>query len=429
MILKALHKAGWLDIGAQERIERELINFRRCLSPGQLIDVPDEYRYFKNIDSAIRCKLLEVVNYDSSPGSLVVNGELEKILFDSSSSSSLNSSSSSSYIKGISYRARNFSIKAANGCYIELGVIENDYPVYSNGNYILKYGGEYFPRWYLEDIATLAIHYTANPGIDPDNSGDLYTPFLFWLGNGGKINLGCGEESSSSSQSSSSSESSVSSQSSLSSLSSSESSESSESSYSSESSSSQSARLPAEYQEVEYLQPASSGVYIDTGLSIVGRIWEIKTSFASATGPYQGAIVKDGTTYYRCHTDGNDTTFGGRLGSTMYTQSGTPLATNTIVFSSVDGVKVNDSAYQSYSGTLPTISLYIFSRHGSGLSNYPTLSQVFYSKMWTTDGELVQSLVPCCRKSDSVAGMYDLVNGVFYANQGTGSFIVGPNIN
>ena len=37
-------------------------------------------------------------------------------------------------------------------------------------------------------------------------------------------------------------------------------------------------------------------------------------------------------------------------------------------------------------------------------------------------------LVPCCRKSDDVRGMYDLVNDVFYENKGTGNFEKGNDI-
>lgn len=37
-------------------------------------------------------------------------------------------------------------------------------------------------------------------------------------------------------------------------------------------------------------------------------------------------------------------------------------------------------------------------------------------------------LVPCYRKSDSVAGLYDRKNSVFYTNLGSGSFVIGPNI-
>ena len=43
-----------------------------------------------------------------------------------------------------------------------------------------------------------------------------------------------------------------------------------------------------------------------------------------------------------------------------------------------------------------------------------------------TDGtNVIKNFVPCYRKSDNVAGLYDLVNNVFYTNQGTGNFIVG----
>lgn len=44
-------------------------------------------------------------------------------------------------------------------------------------------------------------------------------------------------------------------------------------------------------------------------------------------------------------------------------------------------------------------------------------------------GDKIMELIPCYRKSDLVAGMYDLVNNVFYTNVGTGEFIVGPDVN
>lgn len=43
--------------------------------------------------------------------------------------------------------------------------------------------------------------------------------------------------------------------------------------------------------------------------------------------------------------------------------------------------------------------------------------------------ELVRYFTPCYRKSDNKPGMYDTINNVFYTNQGTGEFIVGPDIN
>ena len=45
------------------------------------------------------------------------------------------------------------------------------------------------------------------------------------------------------------------------------------------------------------------------------------------------------------------------------------------------------------------------------------------------DGDtLAFQLIPCYRKSDYEPGLYDVVNGVFYTNQGTGKFIFGPEI-
>ena len=43
-------------------------------------------------------------------------------------------------------------------------------------------------------------------------------------------------------------------------------------------------------------------------------------------------------------------------------------------------------------------------------------------------GFLIYDFIPCYRKSDNVAGMYDLVSEQFFTNVGTGEFIVGPNV-
>lgn len=37
--------------------------------------------------------------------------------------------------------------------------------------------------------------------------------------------------------------------------------------------------------------------------------------------------------------------------------------------------------------------------------------------------------IPCYRKADNKPGMYDIINNVFYTNEGTGEFIVGPDVN
>ena len=73
-------------------------------------------------------------------------------------------------------------------------------------------------------------------------------------------------------------------------------------------------------------------------------------------------------------------------------------------------------------------SIYLFgcNDQGSLFTTYPYTGDIQYVKMYN-DGVLIRHFVPCKNLSNEV-GMYDLVNGVFYANQGTGAFIAGPEI-
>jgi hypothetical protein len=83
MILRALHTSGVLDISSQEALQvyNELEPFRLSLKPGQVVEVEDHWRKLKNIDNAIVCGLLEVVEYNySRVGEEVTHAELEERL-------------------------------------------------------------------------------------------------------------------------------------------------------------------------------------------------------------------------------------------------------------------------------------------------------------------------------------------------------------
>lgn len=53
--------------------------------------------------------------------------------------------------------------------------------------------------------------------------------------------------------------------------------------------------------------------------------------------------------------------------------------------------------------------------------------RIYYFKIYDSE-ILVRDFIPCYRNSDNEAGLYDLINNVFYTNQGTGKFIKGPSI-
>ena len=70
-------------------------------------------------------------------------------------------------------------------------------------------------------------------------------------------------------------------------------------------------------------------------------------------------------------------------------------------------------------------TLYVFARNVNGI-NSPSHLRVYSYKLYEAD-KLVKNFIPCYRKSDNVIGMYDLVDSMFYMNEGTGSFLKGEN--
>lgn len=91
--------------------------------------------------------------------------------------------------------------------------------------------------------------------------------------------------------------------------------------------------------------------------------------------------------------------------------------------------KVNGETYDTSlsSKTLASIThpMYIFAGNRSGDTAYQYAGKLYNLKI-TNGTNVIKNFIPCYRKSDNVAGLYDLVNDVFYTNQGTGNFIVGP---
>lgn len=81
----------------------------------------------------------------------------------------------------------------------------------------------------------------------------------------------------------------------------------------------------------------------------------------------------------------------------------------------------------AHTQTTPTNTLYLFCRNTSAEAKRN--SNFRFSRFEITkNNELVRDFIPVQRKSDNVLGLYDLVNDVFYTNDGTGTFTAGPVI-
>ena len=198
-------------------------------------------------------------------------------------------------------------------------------------------------------------------------------------------------------------------------------------------------QLPTEYQEVEYIQ--SSGTqYIDTGF-VPNNNTEIMLVFTN---------TNDTTGNYYCifgtrTTANNDNTFAlwidtNRRFGAFYVAEGRgqsltlfPTSINVTEkhtatmkgrVAEIDSVSVTCPATSSS----PAYSFYIGACNTAGTADYFSKILIYESKIY--DNEiLVRDFVPCYRKADNVAGLYDLVTGTFFTNAGSGTFAVGSNSN
>lgn len=192
------------------------------------------------------------------------------------------------------------------------------------------------------------------------------------------------------------------------------------------------ALLPEEYTRVEYIESDGSGQYIyvnyiptnDTGI-------RIQTSFSVLDGD----IPRLGTKNLNI-TDSRF--FIGTIGKSIYfgyntysTGSGRYPATEDIEYDISMNFKnngwctVNSKQLWDISNTtLVTQNRSIILFQYQGDNTYKSKYKIYLFQ--ASEGDtLVRDMVPCIRKSDNRPGLYDLVNNVFYINQGTGEFTYG----
>ena len=188
--------------------------------------------------------------------------------------------------------------------------------------------------------------------------------------------------------------------------------------------------LPDEYQEVEYIGSTGSQ-YIETSINC-GYNDTVKMevtgnfNFSSNNGFWQGvnAYLQHKFTSSSV-SDGNSTlTFSDNDTITVSYDGSTHQETITIG-STGNSITRSWSEYSSYGGNVVFLKMSdkndIFS--ATGVTSYLKRGKVY------VDNILKLDLIPTVRKSDNVAGMYDIINENFYTNNGTGTFTVGSNVN
>lgn len=195
-------------------------------------------------------------------------------------------------------------------------------------------------------------------------------------------------------------------------------------------------RLPVEYQEVEYIESTGTQ-YIDTGFipnqdtrtvivcsatQYLGR----NTALFGSRNTFQSknySIVfgsGDGTPYNNVLYSGYD------IGNVS--KPSNALSSNTIytIDKNKNKTYVNNSQMYSqvYNNFTSPYTMFLFAVHQSSSDLFVGYLRIYSCKIYD-NGTLVRNFIPCYRKSDNVAGLYDKVTNTFYINSGTGEFIKG----
>ena len=187
-------------------------------------------------------------------------------------------------------------------------------------------------------------------------------------------------------------------------------------------------KLPTEYQEVEYI--SSTGTqYIKTNISCnyndTVKMVSIGNFNLTNNTAWQGvnAYLQHNISSSKVSDGSSSLSLSNNEEITVSYDGNTHVETVTVGSSSEQISRTwNDS---SYGGNVTFLKMgdkdSIYS--ASGVSAYLKGGKIYVDNILKVD------LIPAVRKSDNVAGMYDVINNIFYTNNGSGTFGVGNNVN
>ena len=199
--------------------------------------------------------------------------------------------------------------------------------------------------------------------------------------------------------------------------------------------------LPDTYQQVEYIASNSNGQYIDTGLSI----WtycdklkiEIDMQIPNVTQtPYacQGVGNYGGYYGYYLLIPGGASTYTLKFGSGQYDDAFANVTNDYqrhtyIVDCENEEVYVDSTRYTFTKWNTDTNygNIFLFGVNKFGTKQNSVIAKIYGCKFYN-NGVLLRDFVPCYRIADSVNGLYDLVNDVFYTDPGGNNFDQGNNV-
>lgn len=192
--------------------------------------------------------------------------------------------------------------------------------------------------------------------------------------------------------------------------------------------------LPKEYYPVEYLQSTATQ-YINSGYNpggntrVTTRI-EVTEEYGSNSFTLFGARqTTAGSKVFAVWGEISNKALRWDYNSSSNSLSSIPYLNEWEIDFNMNIFKANELSYTATKATYTvTRPMYIFAMNqGTFNSDQIARMKLYYMKIYDSN-TLVRDFVPCVREKDSKPGLYDRINGMFYANAGSGEFLVGNRI-
>ena len=192
-------------------------------------------------------------------------------------------------------------------------------------------------------------------------------------------------------------------------------------------------RLPAEYQEVEYIEASTSGPYLNTGIyatNVYGFEFEFQpgTWTGDSWNSMMSGQLDNATLGYFYKPTGYYLRFRGTEVASSQSEINVNLFHKYVLGNNkftIDGVQKGNNINTSLSWGTTQVAVCIFNAANGGRQAVGKLKSCI---LYDQNGEKLIELVPCYRKADNVVGVYDIENGSFITNAGGGSFSKGPDV-
>ena len=182
--------------------------------------------------------------------------------------------------------------------------------------------------------------------------------------------------------------------------------------------------LPDGYTQVDYIE--SSGTqYIDTGFKPNQDTRMVAKVYIDSATDYNNVGGARNSNNEQFHIIIANNRFDARYGTKGFNISQIPTGNKEFDFNK-NNIYINDELKNTFAvqAFQSSYNAYIFCVNNTGtpsqFANYK-----LYNMKWYDNDILVRDFVPCYRNSDNEVGLYDLVNNVFYTNQGSGVFTYG----